>query len=237
MGFGLPKKSGILIGAGLFAVSIGVLALLGYYTVVGINPWQVLIPAFAVAVVSGVFEELLFRGILFRILESWLGTWAGLAISALLFGLLHLINLGATLWAGIAVAIEAGILLAAAFVLTRRLWLAIGIHFAWNFVEGGVFGTPVSGNPPTGLFQAQLTGPAALTGGSFGPEASVIVVGLCLLVSVVMLRMAYQLGHFLKGGIRDEAVNIPGSAESPEAARGSAADGGASPGGRGTGGS
>ncbi len=80
-------------------------------------------------------------------------------LSALVFGLLHMINPGATLWAGIAVAIEAGILLAAAFVLTRRLWLAIGIHFAWNFVEGGIFGTPVSGTAPSGLFQAQLIGP------------------------------------------------------------------------------
>jgi membrane protease YdiL (CAAX protease family) len=187
--------AGILIGAGLFSLVIAMLAVLGYYQVTGFNPWTVLVPAFALSVISGVVEELLFRGILFRILAGWLGVWISLFVSALVFGLLHLANPNASLWAGIAIAIEAGILLGVAFVLTGRLWLAIGIHFAWNFTQGGIFGMAVSGNESAGLLQGVLNGPPLLTGGSFGPEASILAVAACLTASAVMLRIAFRRGR------------------------------------------
>ncbi|MCJ7434908.1 MAG: CPBP family intramembrane metalloprotease [Anaerolineales bacterium] len=153
---------------------------------------------FALAVLSGVFEEILFRGILFRIVEESLGTWLSLLFSALLFGLLHLGNPNATLWAAIAIAMEAGILLAAAFIVTRRLWLVIGIHFAWNFTQGGIFSISVSGNQVDGLLQATLTGPELLAGGAFGAETSIFAVIVCLAAGVYFIWKALKKGEFVK---------------------------------------
>ena len=190
--------SGMLVGAILFSVTIGILWLLGYYKVIGINPWTVIFSWLVLAIISGVSEELLFRGILFRVVEESLGTWLSLAISALIFGLFHLANPNATLWGAIAIAIEAGIMLAASFVYTRRLWLPIGIHFAWNFVQGAIFGVAVSGNEATGLLQSTLSGPPSLSGGDFGAEGSIFAVLVCLVAGSYFIWKSYQQGKFIK---------------------------------------
>jgi len=190
--------SGTLLGAMLFTATIGILWSLGYYQVSGMNNWMTAAPVFAGAVISGVVEEILFRGILFRIAEQVLGTWLALLISALLFGLLHLFNPNATWVAAIAIALEAGILLAAAYVLTRRLWLAIGVHFAWNFTQGGIFGVAVSGNQAAGLLQATLTGPELLSGGEFGAEASIFAVAVCLAAGAYLLWRAHNKSNFVR---------------------------------------
>lgn len=190
--------SGALIGATLFAVTIGILWALGFYKVSGVNEWTAMIPWLVLAIFSGVFEELLIRGILFRIMEESLGTWLALAISALIFGLLHLANPNATLWGAIAIAIEAGILLAAVFVFTRRLWIAIGLHFAWNFTQGAIFGVAVSGNEARGLLQSTLSGPDLLSGGAFGAEASIFAVIVCLGAGIYFLWRAMQKGNFIR---------------------------------------
>jgi membrane protease YdiL (CAAX protease family) len=189
---------GILIGALLFSTTIGFISLLGYYRIVGVNDWVVAAPIFANSLVSGAFEEILFRGLLFRITQESLGTWLALLISALIFGLLHLLNPNATLVAALAVALEAGVMLAAAYVLTGRLWLSMGIHFAWNFTQGGIFGAAVSGQASTGLFRSVLQGPALLTGGDFGAEASAVAVVVCGLFGAYLLARAWRAGTFVK---------------------------------------
>jgi hypothetical protein len=62
---------------------------------------------------------------------------------------------------------------ASAYALTRSLWISIALHFAWNFTEGGIFGAAVSGGEINSLLVVPLRGPKYLTGGAFGPEASV----------------------------------------------------------------
>jgi membrane protease YdiL (CAAX protease family) len=190
--------SGVLVGALLFTATISVLALLGVYRVSGTNPWSILVTPLAAAITSGFLEEIIFRGIIFRIAEEGLGTWLALLISATLFGFLHLGNPNATLAGAVAIVVEAGILLAAAYVLTRRLWLAIGVHFAWNLTQGGIFGVAVSGNPATGLLQGDLTGPAWLSGGAFGAEASVVAVVLCLGVGLYFVARAIRRNHVVQ---------------------------------------
>ena len=197
--------AGILTGAFLFSVTIAVLFIPGYYQVSGLNEWNSIVPWLVLAIVSAVSEELLFRGILFRILEESLGSWLALAISALVFGLLHLANPNATLWGAIAIAIEAGIMLAAAFMLTRRLWLPIGIHFAWNFTQGAIFGVAVSGNEARGLLQSTLSGPVWLTGGAFGAEASVIAVVICLAAGIFLIWRSWEQDGFIKPFWRRQA--------------------------------
>ncbi|MBB4612477.1 CPBP family intramembrane glutamic endopeptidase [Novosphingobium taihuense] len=183
---------GLLIGAGLFTLMTGIVALMGGLAVERVNGMGALWAMLAMAVTSGTIEEILFRGILLRHIEAMLGTWAALAITSALFGLAHLANPGASLFAAFAIAMEAGILLSAAYLWKRRLWIPIGIHAAWNFTQGWIFSVPVSGSKaPEGLLVTTRNGPDWLTGGAFGLEASVIAMlvataaGLVLLVRVV----------------------------------------------------
>ncbi len=151
---------------------VGAIALLGGYHIIGERSASVILPVLTLAIGSGFTEELITRGLIFRLLEQWLGSWAALAISAGLFGAAHLANPNATLLAGTAIALEAGIMLGALYMLTRRLWAAIGLHMAWNFAQGGINGIPVSGFAMPGLLIDRPEGPALLTGGAFGAEAS-----------------------------------------------------------------
>jgi len=149
----------------------------------------------AVAFAAAVLEELLLRAVLFRILEEAGGTTIAVAVSAVVFGLLHAFNPGATPISTAAIAIEAGVLLALAYALTHNLWLAIGIHMSWNFTEGSLFGAAVSGGAPThSLVRASLSGPQLLTGGAFGPEASVVSVVVSLAASAVLGALILRRG-------------------------------------------
>ena len=143
------------------------------------------------------FEELLFRGGVFRIAEKWLGTWIAVVISSLVFGFMHLENDAATMRGILSISTWAGILLAATYILTRRLWLGIGLHAAWNYTQGAVYSGIVSGNeaPSQGLVKSSMHGPDWLTGGTFGVEASMIALLVCTAVGIVMLAMAFRRGH------------------------------------------
>jgi uncharacterized protein len=192
---GPELTGGLAIGVLLFAVTIGTLTLLGAFHVVGRGPIALMMAPFAAAVSAGVVEELLFRGILFRIVESAVGSWLAVALSAVVFGLLHLLNAHSSAQGVVAIMLEAGILLAAAFMMTRHLWLPIGLHIGWNFTQGGIFGIAVSGTPTSGLLKGVLSGPDWLSGGIFGAEASLISVIICLITAVVFLAIAIRRGN------------------------------------------
>jgi membrane protease YdiL (CAAX protease family) len=194
-GMGRQLGIGLLVGAGLYAACEAILMAMGIYRITGLNPWSYLLPAVAMAISSGVFEEVLFRGVLFFSAEKWFGTWVALAVSSLVFGLSHMANPQATLEGALFIAVEAGILLGAAVVLTRKLWLGIGFHAAWNYTQQGVFSGIVSGNEAApGWIRSTITGPDYLTGGRFGVESSVLALVLCTTTGVVMLVMAHRRG-------------------------------------------
>jgi len=141
----------------------------------------------AVAFAAAVLEELLLRAVLFRLLEEATGTTIAVIVSAIVFGLLHGLNPGATPLSTAAIAIEAGVLLGLAYALTHNLWLAIGIHMAWNFAEGSLFGAAVSGGTQArSLARSVISGSDWLSGGAFGPEASFVSVSACLMASLVI---------------------------------------------------
>ncbi len=189
---------GLLIGAALFTTTVGFLWIFGFYHVTGSSSWNVLIGSLTLSVMSGFLEELIARGIIFRILEDVLGTWIALALSALLFGMMHLGNPHATWTSAIAIALEAGLMLGGAYILTRRLWLAIGLHLAWNFTQGGIFGVSVSGTGANGILQSTLTGPDLLSGGAFGAEASVFAVIVCVSGFVIIIARAVKQGRIVQ---------------------------------------
>ena len=188
---------GLLIGALLISVTIAILATLGIYQVTGSNAWPTMLAVLPASILAGVLEEVVIRGVVFRILEQWLGSWIALAVSAVIFGTLHLLNPGATLLNAATISIEAGVLLAAAYMLTRRLWLCIGIHIAWNFTQGGVFSVAVSGGTAKGLLQARMIGPDWLTGGKFGAEASPVALAVCLAAGIILIMLAVRKDHIV----------------------------------------
>jgi membrane protease YdiL (CAAX protease family) len=197
-GMGRELGIGLLIGAGLYSTCELILMKLGIYRIIGLNPLSYMIPAMAMAISSSVYEELLFRGVLFCSVEKWFGSWAALVVSSLVFGLTHLLNPQGTIEGVLFIAVEAGILLAAAFMLTRRLWLSIGFHLAWNYTQSAIFSGIVSGNEvQQGLIRSTMKGPDWLTGGSFGVESSVLALAVCTTTGIVMLVMAAQRGKIV----------------------------------------
>jgi uncharacterized protein len=188
---------GLLIGALLFSTIVGVIALFGSYAVTGTNDPSVLIPVFAMSLSAGVGEEIMLRGVFFRYAEDWLGSWAALALSAALFGALHLGNDNASPLAAFAIAIEAGVMLAAIYMITRRLWAAVGLHFAWNFVQGGIYDIAVSGLDTDAVLEAKMSGSELITGGAFGAEASLPAMVLATAAGVAMLVVAHRNGQFI----------------------------------------
>ncbi|WP_433498993.1 lysostaphin resistance A-like protein [Sphaerimonospora sp. CA-214678] len=200
---------GLLIGVGMFAAVIVNIAFLGGYRVDGLGSVTGAIGLFGLMAAVAVTEELIFRGILFRIVEEWAGTWIALTLTGLVFGLMHLGNQHATLWGAVAIAIEAGGMLAAAYAATRTLWVPIGLHLGWNFAAAGIFSTEVSGNGATqGLLNGVTSGPALLTGGDFGPEASPYAVVFGLLLTIVFLWLARRRGNLVprRRGARSDAA-------------------------------
>lgn len=194
----LPELgAGLVLGAGLFAVMTGTVALMGGITVEGVRGWGKIWSMLAMAIFSGVSEEVVFRGLIMRHFETLIGTWGALALTSVFFGAAHIMNPNATWFSSLAIAMEAGLLLGGAYLLTRRLWLAIGVHAAWNFTQGWVFSVPVSGgDAPLGLLVTRMDGPDWLTGGDFGLEASVCAMVVATLAGVVLLVLAHRKGQF-----------------------------------------
>ena len=178
---------GLAVGAVFMLAVTLVMMLFGLYRIIAVHADDPLplVTAFFLFLYVAVGEEILFRGVLFRWIDEKWGFVAALVVSSLLFGFMHYGQPGATWWSSLAIAIEAGLLLGAAYKYSGTLWLPIGIHWAWNFVQGNIFGFEVSGGDAgKALLQATVSGPDILTGGSFGAEASVITVVLGLALSL-----------------------------------------------------
>ena len=189
--------NGLFIGFSYFIIVTVTMSLCGYYHIKSIQfDWEKQLFSFTLFFLVAVSEEIFFRGILFRMINRRWNIWAALVISALIFGGLHIFNDNATLWSSIAIAIEAGSLLGAAYAYSKNLWLPIGIHWIWNYTQGNILGFPVSGEDNvTSIITPEISGPQWLTGGSFGAEASVISAVIGLLISLWFIRKTIQQRH------------------------------------------
>ncbi|MBT1173783.1 CPBP family intramembrane metalloprotease [Bifidobacterium sp. MA2] len=203
---------GIVAAFVCISVCIGVIALFGGYRIVGFNagysPWGDLL---RLGFTAGIAEEIMMRGVLLRLTEERLGSWGAVILSALIFGLAHLANQDGTVWGGLAIAIEAGLLFGAVYLATRSLWWCMGFHFMWNIAEGPIFGSVVSGNgDQQSWFVAQWSGPDILTGGAFGLEASIVPVILLGGIAVALLVHLQHLGLMIEPiGARKRRLGVP----------------------------
>ena len=190
---------GIVLGTILQALTILVIYLKGGYSIESINSILFIIPPLTMGITSAIVEEIFLRGIIFRITEEKLGSYIALLISALIFGALHMSNPNSSISAGIGLAIQAGLLLAAAYMYARNLWFPIAIHFAWNFTQSAIFGATVSGNAISKtLITSKIEGEQWYTGGLFGPEGSIQATIFCLTATVILLILSHKEKKIIK---------------------------------------
>jgi CAAX protease family protein len=192
------------IGAGLLiatAAMIGILVVELMLSVAHIsggafNPVTVLV--FGVfLILSGLIDEILMRGMLVSGLALMLGgrPFAAVLIASVLFGSTHIFFEGASTLSLISNSLG-GVMYGLAFILTRRIWLGLGLHFAWNFVQGPILGFILSGHPVAGaLFHIDDLGPVWLTGGLYGPEGGIVGIGFRFAVMASVLARARTGSH------------------------------------------
>ena len=190
---------GLLAGFVIFSAVVGVAAILDVYNISGYSGTsRLLLDLVTIAIIPGFMEELLFRGILFRWIEQFAGSWVALLLTSALFGLAHIMNPNATWFSSFAIAVEAGVLLGGAYMLTRNLWVPMGLHAAWNFTQGFIFDVNVSGIEEHGLVEAHPSGPVLLSGGQFGPEASIIALIIATAAGVAFVWVAVRKGELMQ---------------------------------------
>jgi len=148
----------------------------------------------------GFYEELLSRGYQLQNLAESIGAGWAIALTSLIFAVLHAANPGAG-WQSTVGIFLAGLFLAYAWLRTKRLWLPIGLHIGWNFFQGTIFGFPVSGTGGFHLVGQSVDGPALITGGAFGPEAG--------LTGFLAMGLGALLVWYVTGGHQPAAMGEP----------------------------
>lgn len=136
-------------------------------------------------------EELSFRGyILQRLAQAW-GLPAAVVVSSLIFAMVHMLNPNVQPLAMVSLFI-AGLLLACAYLVSRSLWLPIGLHIGWNLAEMHLLGFAGSGAPEPAIIRSVVNGPEVMTGGAFGPEGGLVGLAATVL-GVIILLVGYQV--------------------------------------------
>lgn len=205
---------GALTGIGLIGLTVVTLFALDAYQLLSFRGYSGALPILGTLVLTVAFEEAVFRGVIFRVLERHAGTIKALVVQASIFGALHLFNDRTTALTLLSVTLI-GAFWTLIYVTTRSLWVVIAHHAAWN-VTIFVSGAPLSGQDDwlrSAPFETQQQGPWWLTGGGFGPEDSI------LNILVVLCALAF-LGHralernALMAGSWTESVS-PGDSAAP----------------------
>ena len=191
----LKKYSlGFLIGLVMMSIIVLILLSFGYITVeknpiqlVGISAISSILVILFGWIIQGATEEIVTRGWLLNVLSTKYNIGVGLLISSTLFGLMHLTNPNVNYIAVINI-ILVGLFYGLYVIKTNDLWSVCGMHSAWNFAQGNIFGFEVSGLDVSvgSLIDLNLVGNNVITGGAFGPEAGIISTFI-LLVSIGIL--------------------------------------------------
>jgi membrane protease YdiL (CAAX protease family) len=184
--------AGIGVGIGLVAIVVAILALSGSYSVVSTSTPSLssLADVTIMWAAVGVWEEVIFRGVVARRAGLAFGAVGLVVASVVVFAVAHASVAHGDI-AGLAMlGVAGGVLFAAAWLAAGNLWLPIGLHMGWNFAEGTIFGLAVSSNRIEGtLIQSRVRGSHWLTGGALGPEGGVAVLATCVCAAVVMFRI------------------------------------------------
>ena len=174
---------GIVLGAAMLCFAV-LLEWEGGFVHFAFTPHPMLLAgsfSFGLFVVAAAKEEVIFRGYAFQRLVEAITPVGAIAVTSALFGLAHFTNPHRT-WISTLNTALVGIPFCVAYLRTRSLWLPIGMHFIWNFLQGFCFGLPVSGLAFSAtVLTARVQGPAWLTGGNYGPEGGLLATPSILL--------------------------------------------------------
>jgi membrane protease YdiL (CAAX protease family) len=176
----------VIFGFFLISFVVLILYILGNYSNVSFAGAGILVLIIVELFAASVFEEVLLRGIVFRITEKSLNTIWALIISSVLFSILHMANSGFNLASFISLMLIGGVL-GLIYSLTKNIWSVIFVHLGWNFAQA-FYGLKISGRVFEGMADNELTGPLWLTGGEFGLENSYITIVLLAIVFAVLYR-------------------------------------------------
>lgn len=200
----LKKYSlGFLIGLAMMSIIVLILFPFGYITVeknpiqpVGISAIASVLVILFGWIIQGATEEIVTRGWLLNVLSTKYNIGVGLLISSTLFGLMHLTNPNVNYIAVINI-ILVGLFYGLYVIKTNDLWAVCGMHSAWNFAQGNIFGFKVSGLDVSvgSLIDLNLIGSDFVTGGIFGPEAG-ITATFILLASIGILLFIDKKRYF-----------------------------------------
>lgn len=143
-------------------------------------------------ILTGIFEQSAIRGYPLYALTRSIGFWPAAIVTSLLFALIHVGNSGEAV-VGLIGVFVVGMLFCLMLRRTGDLWFAIGNHFAWDYGETFIFGVPNSGTAATGhLLSSHIHGSRWLTGGSVGPEGSLLVF---VVLGLLALAVHYRYPH------------------------------------------
>ena len=214
--------AGCGLGSILVALAVAAVAIIGtlkFQATLNSHNLIRMILVLWVLLVGSLAEELMFRGYPFQRLVEAIGSGGAILVFSALFGLVHLMNPGASFW-GLFNTVAIGVVLSLAYLRTGALWLPWGIHFAWNATLGVVFGLPVSGIRLFNIvIRAAATGSHWLTGGTYGLEASlpgavVVLVGL-IVVWRAPWRQPVDRSTAFPDGKLDQPVSGDATAPAP----------------------
>ena len=188
---------GFIGGGFLVTLVLAILLISGNFTIAETGRFTIIFLPLISFSLFALLEEIVFRGILYRIIEESLGTAIALILSAALFGIVHISNDHAN-FLGVLSAASGGLLLGALYTFTGRLWYPISLHIGWNFFQY-FFGLPVSGISDMEFYMtSSRSGPEWLAGGGFGIENSLITIGLVLGVSFWLIALISRRGKLVR---------------------------------------
>jgi hypothetical protein len=183
--------AGIGWGIGLITVVFLIELIAGGVKVTAASfPFADLIVLFIVLVMAAIYEEIVLRGYLLNNLMQSVNKYLALILISVVFAAFHGFNPNVSI-AGLVNIILAGLLLGVYYIHQQNLWLPITLHIFWNFFQGPVYGSPVSGANTPSVLSLQFSGAEWLTGGKFGFEASVTA-SIVIAIAIIALHLVYR---------------------------------------------
>jgi uncharacterized protein len=195
----LPKEfaGGLLAGFFLLSLVILILYLLGYYNASGISNFSFFLAPLSILVIAALLEEIVFRLIIYRILEEWMGTYRALILSSILFTIPHLFNNDVNVLTVLFLFLF-GFAHGIMFNYTKRMWLPFAFHLGWNLSQP-FYGSNLSGIKDfEPVIKGQFNGPRLLTGSGFGIEDSLLSILVLIIGSAIFLFYSTRNGKIVK---------------------------------------
>ena len=197
----MELSGGFIIGFLILSFVILILYSFGYYEIIQFSGFSYFLAPFSFLVIAALIEEILFRAILYRILENWIGTYIALGVISVVFELPHIFNDNVTLLSvilGLLFGFAHGIM----FTYTKRIWLPFAFHLGWNLAQP-FYGSSLSGIDDIGsVIEAKFSGPKLITGSVYGIEDSILSIVLLLIVCIIFLRLSIKENKIVKSNLQ-----------------------------------